>query len=99
MYHYLRFERKKEKYQNILIVRFTVKVFMSTDILTYNVIVYIYRRALLGLNLRKVFHSVEVEEIKDQKLACEREMAVDPRDQEYDLLQIWNLKYEEVNMM
>ena len=43
-----------------------------------------------------MFHSVEVEEIKDQKLACEREMAVDPRDQEYDLLQIWNLKYEEV---
>ena len=56
----------------------------------------LYRRALLGLNMRRVFHSVTVEEIKDQKLACEREMAVDPRDQEFDLLQIWNLKYEEV---
>lgn len=52
-------------------------------------------RALLGLNMRKVFHSVEVPEIKDKKLACEREVAVDPREQDYDLLQVWNLKYEE----
>ena len=46
--------------------------------------------------MRKVFHSVDVDEIKDRKLACEREIAVDPREQEYSLLQIWNLKYEEV---
>ena len=54
------------------------------------------RRALLGLNMRKVFRSVEVMEIKDRKLACEREQTVDPREQDFDLIQIWDLKYEEV---
>ena len=57
------------------------------------------RRALLGLNMRKVFHSIEVAEIGDNKLACERDQAVDPREQDFDLIQVWNLKYEEVLWM
>ena len=59
--------------------------------------VFVYcRRALLGLNMRKVFHSIEVAEIGENKLACERDQAVDTREQDFDLVQVWNLKYEEV---
>ena len=46
--------------------------------------------------MRKVFHSIEVAEIGENKLACERDQAVDPREQDFDLIQVWNLKYEEV---
>ena len=59
--------------------------------------VFVYcRRALLGLNMRRVFNSIEVAEIGENKLACERDQAVDPREQDFDLIQVWNLKYEEV---
>ena len=55
------------------------------------------RRALLGINMRKEFYNVEIPQLGDQKLACESLEPLDPRDQEYSPVQIWNLKYEQVN--
>ncbi|XP_060593929.1 uncharacterized protein LOC132748359 [Ruditapes philippinarum] len=51
-------------------------------------------RALLGINMKKEFLTIDIPELGDVKLAVESTEKLDPRDQPYAPFQIWNLKYE-----
>lgn len=55
-----------------------------------------FRRALLGINMRKEFLTVTIPEIAGSRLAVESKELLDPRDQAFAPFQLWNLKYEQV---
>ncbi|XP_053378734.1 uncharacterized protein LOC123526776 [Mercenaria mercenaria] len=56
-------------------------------------------RALLGINMRKEFLTINIPELRDNNLGVESLETLDPRDQPYAPFQVWNLKYEQFSVI
>ncbi|KAL4221519.1 hypothetical protein ACF0H5_019776 [Mactra antiquata] len=56
-------------------------------------------RALLGIDMKKEFLTINLPELRSAKLACEAVGPLDPREQSYAPFQVWNLKYEQFSVI
>ncbi|XP_067659302.1 uncharacterized protein [Haliotis asinina] len=67
----------------------------KTVFLAYTDVAAAGSRALLGINMRKEYYSLDVPEIVNCKPACVRDVAPEPTEQEFQSLQVLNCKYEQ----
>ncbi|XP_048258708.1 uncharacterized protein LOC124137695 isoform X2 [Haliotis rufescens] len=71
----------------------------KTVFLAYTDVTAAASRALLGINMRKEYYSLEVPEIANYKPACVRDAAPEPTEQNFQSIQVLNCKYEQFSVV
>ncbi|XP_077998900.1 uncharacterized protein LOC144451860 [Glandiceps talaboti] len=74
-------------------------MFKKRVIISYTDVAAAGSRAVLGIDHKVAYRSLEANELSNNKPACVRELPISPMDQDFDTLQVLNCRYEEFSIV